>query len=77
MHLLPLAARPADCLSNMPAAAPAFLPDVLRTGAWVPTVAGASIKVPSRDVMLLNNVIVNPKNESAQWAHFAVSVGTM
>jgi hypothetical protein len=22
--------------------------------------------------MLLNNIVVNPKNESAKWAHFAV-----
>jgi hypothetical protein len=29
--------------------------------------------IPSKDVMFLNNIIVNPSNASAMWAHFAVS----
>ncbi|WIA19213.1 hypothetical protein OEZ85_003855 [Tetradesmus obliquus] len=42
-------------------------------GGWLPSAPGASISIPSRDVQVLNNIIVNPKNESAKWAHFATS----
>jgi hypothetical protein len=47
---------------------------LLTAGGWGPAVTtdpGPSI--PNKDVLFLNNVLVNPSNESAMWAHFSVS----
>jgi hypothetical protein len=33
-----------------------------------------TFRTPSKDVVLLNNLIYNPANESAKWAHFSVGV---
>jgi hypothetical protein len=43
-------------------------------GGWVPQSTGIpSLSIPSKDMMFINNLIVNPNNASAMWAHFAVS----
>lgn len=45
------------------------------TGGWGPAlVTDPSINIPTKDVMFINNVLVNPSNASAMWSHFAVSV---
>lgn len=42
-------------------------------GGWGPALStDPSVSIPSKDVLFLNNVLVNPSNESAQWAHFSV-----
>jgi hypothetical protein len=46
---------------------------LLHAGGWVPSGTGPAISIPSRDVMFINNLIVNPTNQSAMWAHFSVS----
>jgi hypothetical protein len=44
----------------------------VHAGGWGPAIAGSAINIPVKDVMFLNNILVNHKNESAMWAHFAV-----
>jgi len=46
---------------------------MLLTGGWYALAGAPSFKVPSKDVVLLNNLVYNPANESAKWAHFSVS----
>lgn len=42
-------------------------------GGWGPALAtNPAISIPSRDVQFLNNILVNPKNESSMWSHFSV-----
>jgi hypothetical protein len=42
-------------------------------GGWGPALSTApSINIPSKDILFLNNVLLNPSNESAQWSHFSV-----
>lgn len=43
------------------------------TGGWYALSGAPSFKVPSKDVVLFNNLVYNPANESAKWAHFSVS----
>lgn len=43
------------------------------TGGWVPLSGAPTFPTPSKDVMFFNNLVINPSNASAQWAHFSVS----
>lgn len=46
---------------------------VCTAGGWGPAVSSdPSISIPSKDVLILNNLLVNPSNESAKWSHFSV-----
>jgi hypothetical protein len=46
-------------------------------GGWGPaSAADGTINIPTKDVMFVNNVVVNPPDMWAAWAHFAVSFCT-
>lgn len=47
------------------------------SGGWGPgAVNGQIVYVPTKDVVFVNNVVVNPASEGAKWSHFLVSVST-
>lgn len=46
----------------------------IAAGGWGPALQSVgSISIPCKDVMFMNNLLINFKNESAPWGHFAVS----
>jgi hypothetical protein len=56
------------------AAAAATFTAAAIAGAWVPATTGYGFSIPSKDVMFMNNLIVNPNNASAMWSQFSVSM---
>jgi hypothetical protein len=41
-------------------------------GGWGPPTPGAEVKIPSRNVIVANNLVYNPSGYQSQWQHFQV-----